>query len=99
MRLQVSILYISAGDVENAESSFSKIGLASIPSDEVFSLHTMFLRFAMAMNEAELYKKHLQMMNSLKNISFDNQSQLQFYQAVNLLLFETPSESRVSEVS
>eukprot|EP00703_Trepomonas_sp_PC1_P000959 JAP95647.1 26S proteasome non-ATPase regulatory subunit 6 [Trepomonas sp. PC1] len=99
IRLQIAKLYISSGDIANSEKYYNTIGLKSIPNDEVFELQTEMLRFSIATQNNEQYQKHLELLNQYKNLSFDNQSQQQFYQALNLLLFQVPKLSNISTIN
>lgn len=75
------------------EKTFATIGAKTISHDLLCELHMAVLRLALVQNNEELYKQTLEKAQALDNLSFDNTSQLEIYEAVHIMLFSPEKQS------
>lgn len=75
------------------EKTYATIGAKTISHDLLCELHMAVLRFAIARNDEGLYKRTLERARALDNLSFDNTSQLEVYEAMYIMLFSPEKQS------
>ncbi|CAL5984970.1 26S_proteasome non-ATPase regulatory subunit 6 [Hexamita inflata] len=99
LRQEMALECAKTGDLKRFYVFFDTIGQKSISQDLLFQLDAAVIRIAILKNDQQLFEKHLAQINTYKNLSFDNNSQLEIYQAVSILLFKAPHLKFIRQVA